>query len=49
MFLFVVNLQDLIPRKKGEMQGKEIIEGRKQREVGKQFFKCLRKMSWLSM
>ncbi len=43
MFLFVVNLQGLIPRKKGEMQRKEKIEGRKQ------FFRCLRKMSWLFM
>jgi hypothetical protein len=32
MFLFVVNLQDLIPRKKGEMQRKEKIEGRKRRK-----------------
>jgi hypothetical protein len=43
MLLFAVNMQDLIPRKKGEMQGKERIEG------GKQFFRCLRKMSWLFM
>jgi hypothetical protein len=43
MVLFVVNMQDLILREKGEMQGKEKIEGRKQ------FFSCLRKMSWLSM
>jgi hypothetical protein len=32
MFLFAVNMQDLIPRKKGEMQGKEIIEGGKRRK-----------------
>jgi hypothetical protein len=30
MFLFAMNLQDLIPRKKGEMQGKK--EGNKGRE-----------------
>jgi len=32
MFLFAINLQDLIPRKKGEMKGEEKIERRKQRK-----------------
>ncbi len=32
MFLFVMNLQDWIQRKKGEMQRKDILEGRKQRK-----------------
>jgi hypothetical protein len=53
MFLFVVNLQGLIPRKKGEMQRKEKTEGGKRRKRvkgrRKQFFRCLRKMSWFSM
>jgi hypothetical protein len=49
MLLFVVNMQDLIPRKKGKMQGREIIKGKKQRKREKGRREFFLKISWLSM